>query len=136
LRFLDANIFVRYLTGDDPEKAEASRALFERLAAENEQAAANEVIIAEVVFVLSSPRLYGLAHPEVAARLKPLLSSPWLHLASRTRCLRALDLYSEHSFLDFPDAFIVAHMEDAGGTELYSYDRDFDRVEGVTGVEP
>ena len=50
--------------------------------------------------------------------------------------MRALDLFASHSSLDFEDALQIAHMERTGVQELYSYDKDFDRVPSVTRREP
>jgi len=43
---------------------------------------------------------------------------------------------SDRPRLDFGDAMIVASMEEGGSTTLYSYDRDFDPVPGITRLEP
>lgn len=94
MRFLDANIFVRYLAGDDPQKSEACRRLWQLIDQGQEVATTSEVVIAEVCYVLSSSRLYHLGHEEVAARLRPLISLPGLKLAHKRSYLRALDLYA------------------------------------------
>lgn len=49
--------------------------------------------------------------------------------------LRALDLYAIYP-LDFEDAIILARMERQKITELYSFDRGFDAVAGITRREP
>jgi predicted nucleic acid-binding protein len=49
--------------------------------------------------------------------------------------LRTLDLYAAYN-IDFEDALIVAQMERQNINELYSYDRGFDRVTGITRHEP
>jgi predicted nucleic acid-binding protein len=95
-----------------------------------------EAVIAEVLFVLCSPRQYKLSHADASARLYPLLTLQSLHLADRRVYLRALDIFAGASFLDFEDALIAAHMEDRGIPELLSYDTDFDRVPSVTRQEP
>lgn len=50
--------------------------------------------------------------------------------------MRFLDIYSSYPFLDFEDALAIAHMERQGIKELWSYDRDFDRIPEVKRVEP
>ena len=57
-------------------------------------------------------------------------------MSDKRVCIRALDLYAQHPFLDFADALGVAHMEARGISEILSYDRDFDRLPGVARVEP
>jgi len=38
--------------------------------------------------------------------------------------------------LDFEDALVIAQMERQKITDLYSYDRGFDKVSGITRHEP
>jgi predicted nucleic acid-binding protein len=136
VKFLDANVFIRVLTKDDPIKAAASLALFERLRAGDDEAVACEAVIAEVVYVLTSLVTYRLSHEEVRNQFKPLLELRGLRIDHKTSYLRALDLYASAPHLDIEDAIIVAHMEREGWTELVSYDRDFDRVSGPVRIEP
>ncbi len=136
MRFVDANVFLRAITGDDPVKALASRAFFARLATNDEQAICNETIIAELAYNLVSPRQYGLSHSEATQRIKPYLALRGLLLPNRALCLRAIDIFESHSFLDIEDAFAIARMEADGIDEIFSYDRDFDRIASITRVEP
>jgi predicted nucleic acid-binding protein len=54
---------------------------------------------------------------------------------NRRAVLRALDIYAA-SNLDYGDALILAAMEQAGSTTLYSYDQDFDRFNNIERREP
>ncbi|HLZ68627.1 MAG TPA: type II toxin-antitoxin system VapC family toxin [Dehalococcoidia bacterium] len=136
MRWVDTNIFLRFLTGTEPDKAARCQALFERMQRGEEQGRTAEAIVAEVIYVLASPRQYGLTRPEIRGRLLPVLLLRGLRLSVKYVCLRALELWESDPRLDFEDALIVAHMESEGDSELYSYDRDFDRVPAVTRVEP
>lgn len=137
MRFLDANVILRYLTRDDEAKAEACYALFQRLKLGEEDVFTCEAIVTEVVYVLSSPRSpYRLSHEEVRARLVPILTLRGLRLPQKRVYLRALDIYASSPSLDFEDTLAAAHMERRGIREILSYDRDFDNVQGVTRIEP
>lgn len=137
MKFLDANIFLRIITRDDPVKAPACLAFFQRLRSGMEEATTSESVIAEIVYVLISNRQpYRLSRTDIRARLMPLLSLRGLRLANRTVYLRALDLFELHGHLDFEDALTVAHMEASGDQELLSYDQGFDRVAQVRRLEP
>ncbi|HVA92472.1 MAG TPA: PIN domain-containing protein [Chloroflexota bacterium] len=136
MRFIDTNIFLRYLTKDDPVKAAACYALFQRLEQGSEQATTSETIIAEVVYVLSARSHYGLGGTEIRARLTPLLVLRGLRIAHKRTYLRALDLYATYAALDFEDALTISHMERTGITDLYSYDTDFDQVPSVIRRDP
>ncbi len=137
MRFLDTNIMLRYLTRDDAAKAEACFALFQQVQRSEEEVFTCEAIVAEVVNVLTSPRLpYRLSHEEVHSLLLPILVLRSLHLPQKQVVLNALELYAVSTFLDFEDALAVSHMEQQGLTEILSYDRDFDRAPGIVRIEP
>ncbi len=127
MQFIDANIFVRYLTRDDPHKAQACDTLFQKSNRGEIALTTSESVIAEVVFVLVSKRLYNLPRDEVRIRLYPLLTMQGLKLAHRASYLRALDIFAT-SNLDYEDALTIAHMERRNLNELLSYDRGFDRL--------
>lgn len=136
MRFVDTNVFVRLITGDDKAKQAACAALFQRLRDGAEQARTSESVVAEVVFVLRSPRHYAMARDDIRDSLSALLSVDGLILANRASLLRALDLFAQHTKLDFEDALTVAHLVREGETEPYSYDRGFDAIPTVTRIEP
>ena len=137
MRFLDTNVILRYLTRDDEAKAKACYELFQRVQRGEEELATCEAIVAEVIYVLSSPRLpYRLSHEQIRARLLPILTLRGLKLPQKRVCLQALDLYASYPSVDFEDALAVAHMEQRGITAIVSYDRDFDRVAGLRRIEP
>lgn len=134
MRWLDTNVILRYLTADDPVKAQACLSLFRRVEQGQETLATSETHVAETCYVLTSQ--YGLGHAEIAARLRPLLDLGGLKLPRKRAVLRALDLYAQHSRLDFEDALSVAQMEHLGISEIVSYDRDFDRVPDIVRQDP
>ena len=136
MKLLDANIFLRYLTRDDEIKAESCRALFERLSTGEDTAMTTEVILHEVLFVLSSRAHYALSHEEAAARLRPLLLVQGLRLSGKRRYLRALDIYANYPRLDFADAVSVSLVEAQQIDGIVSYDRGFDGVPAVVRAEP
>ena len=137
MRFLDTNIILRYLTHDDDAKAEACYRLFQQVNRGEEELFTCEAVVAEVAYVLSSPRaLYRLSHEEIRDRLVPILALRGVRLPQKQLYLRALDIYAFSPVLDFEDALAVAHMEHRGVTEIVSYDRDFDRIVGLQRIEP
>ncbi|HID62013.1 MAG TPA: PIN domain-containing protein [Anaerolineae bacterium] len=135
MQFIDANVFIRHLSRDAPEKAQACFELFHKAQRGEITLTTSEAVIAEVVYVLSSKQLYNLPRGEIRKLLYPLLSLPGLKLTHRKIYLRALDLYAAYP-LDFGDALIVAQMERQKVSELHSYDRDFDQIAGISRLEP
>ncbi|MFN8489868.1 MAG: PIN domain-containing protein [Caldilineaceae bacterium] len=135
MQFVDTNIFLRHLTGDDLSKAQACLTLFKQAQQNQIQLTTSETVIAEIVYILSSKTLYNLSREQIRVRLDPLLSLPGLKLPYRQTYQRALELYVSHS-IDFEDALAIAHMERDGISEIYSYDRDFDKTSSVKRLEP
>jgi uncharacterized protein len=135
MHFVDANLFLRFLTRDDPVKAERVKELLERTERGEVAPLTSESVIAELVFVLSSPRLYNLGCDRIRALMTPILSLKGLKLPKRAVYLRALDLYAETS-MDFVDALAIAQMEAGQVKEVYSYDGHFDLVSGIRRLEP
>jgi predicted nucleic acid-binding protein len=135
MRFIDANIFVRYVTADDPGANAIAAAIIQRLSDGKEEAFTTDVHIHETAYVLASRSLYGLSHAVVAGALKQLLLIKNLKMNNKQLCLEALEVFAQYPQLDFADALAVASMRRKGITEIYTFDRDFDRVQGVTRVQ-
>jgi len=133
--FIDTDVLIRLLTGDDPVKQEAAAALFRLVATDDVAIAAPESVIADAVHVLSSPRLYAMPRDRVRSALAPLLRLPSFHVRNRSEVLRALDLYATTP-LDFGDSPLVVAMEQASADTLYLYDRHFDRIAKISRREP
>jgi predicted nucleic acid-binding protein len=133
--FVDTDVIIRLLTGDDPAKQLAAKNLFTRVQGGELSLLAPDTVIADAVFVLSSRRLYNLPRAEIQAMLTALLRLPRFRVSNRRTVIEALELYAATS-LDFRDAFIAASMRRARSEALYSYDRGFDRLTDVARLEP
>jgi uncharacterized protein len=130
IRFLDANIIIRFVTQDDSVLAKKVHAILQRVKDGAVLATTCESILSECVFVLSSKRLYHLPRPQVAELLKVILAFKGLKMAYKRVYRKALDLYAT-TMLDFPDALAVAHMQQQKITDIYSFDTDFDQITGI-----
>lgn len=133
---LDTNIIIRYVTQDNPEQATRAYRLLQQLEAGDLSLVTTEGVLIEAVQVLSSRNLYNLPRQEIATHLSAVILLQGLKLPNKRMYLRALELYTSFPHLDFVDALNVAYMERAGDTAIVSFDRDFDRVPGITRREP
>jgi predicted nucleic acid-binding protein len=120
--FIDTDVLISFLTGDDPLKQGQAAELLGAVEAGRLAVEAPVTVMADAVYVLSSPRLYHLSRPQIQALLAPLVRLPGLKIAQRKA--------------DFGDAFLVASMRQRGADVLYSYDTDFDRIQSITRREP
>jgi predicted nucleic acid-binding protein len=133
--FVDTDVIIRLLTGDDLKKQAAAAALFEQVEQGLFTIAAPDTVIADAVYVLSSPRLYHIARSEIRELLTPLVRLPHFRVQNQQSILRALDLFSSTN-LDFGDTLIIASMEQQDSSTLYSYDKGFDRIQHIKRQEP
>jgi predicted nucleic acid-binding protein len=133
--FVDTDVIIRLITGDDPVKQTAAEALFRQVANGTLMLRAPDTVIADAVYVLASPNLYRRDRSRIRDQLGFLLRLPNFKVHNKRLLLRALDIFAGTS-LDFGDAMLVATMRRRGSSDLYSYDRDFDHVVGVRRLEP
>lgn len=133
--FVDASTFLRYLavaaTPQDDVNAYRARALFTAVSDGLAEITTSEAILAEVVFILSHPRHYGVPRLEVASKLQPLLQPRGCKLSDKVVCLHALGLWVAHEKLSFPDAVGAAYSE-LRGYDLATFDVVLARTPGVT----
>ena len=133
--FVDADVIVRLISGDDPAKQRAAAALFRQVELGTLELTTPITTLADCLYVLCSTRLYNFSRAEAVARLLTLVKLPRFRIRQRRTLIRALELFVA-TRMDFGDALIAASMFDSGATVVYSYDEHFDRVPGMTRVAP
>lgn len=129
---MDANVLIRYFTGDN--ELLSPKALRIVRAIHNGELAAycDPVILAEVVWVLR--KHYELNPEQVAAALLPFVKSNGVFMSDKRRYIRALELYGNSS-AHFGDACAcAAALEDCDG-RLLSFDRKLSQIEGIERIE-
>ena len=132
--FIDTNLFVRYLTNDEPATASRVEKLLARAAEGKIRLVTAELVVAEIVWVLES--VYQLSNQEIAPLIKAILATPGLEVTNADLVGRALDNYAVRS-MDFVDGYIVATMEKMGIEGLFSFDKKhLSNIKGVRRLEP
>ncbi len=133
MRFVDTNIFIRFLTDDVPEKADACEEIFKKAVEKQEALFTTELVIAEIVWVLES--FYELPKNEVQDKVEKILNTPNLTCPHKDLILSALILYGEEN-IDYIDAYNALILKEKGIEELYSYDKHYNRISWLTRLEP
>jgi predicted nucleic-acid-binding protein len=131
--FVDANVVLRYLTKDPPTMAEASLKLFTAAQKGKISLGLIPITVAEVVWVLES--FYSYSKSQIAETLTQFLFSDGLTVENLGSIIEALALYQKKN-LDFADAFLSVVSLGDDQPIIYSFDHDFDRVTGITRLEP
>lgn len=132
-KFIGTNIFLRYLTGDDPSKYDKCREIFRKAIEGKIALVTSGMVIAELVWTLLS--YYKVAKAEVVEKISIIVSTENVYIPDKNIITDALVLYSRKN-IDYIDAYNAVFMKYHTLDEIYSYDRDFDAIEGVKRSEP
>lgn len=130
---LDANVSVRYLTDEPWEQAEFVAQLFQQIENGFLEVWLEDVALAEVIWVLSS--FYRVPKDELVVRLPELLGPASIKARDKSVLRSALTQFRDRN-VDFIDALMATQTVYGRGSHIYSFDRDFDRLPGVTRIEP
>jgi predicted nucleic acid-binding protein len=133
--FLDTNVFLRHLLNDDPIQSPSCFALIQAIERRKLSAWTSDLVISEIVFVLSNKKTYGLGRDEIRDRLLPLIKLPNLKIPRKRLYGRVFDLYVSFP-IDYVDCYHAALLEHRKKPVLYSYDTDFDRIATLRRAEP
>jgi len=132
--FVDTNIFIRYLTNDDPAKADKIELLLNKAAEGKILLITAEMVLAEVVWVLES--FYGLKNSAIGPMIKAILATPGLDVINGSLVEKAIDHHLTHN-IDFIDGYIAAVMERKKIDEIFSYDKKhLSRIQEISRKEP
>jgi len=132
--FVDTNLFVRYLTNDDLEKADRVEELLGDASEGRVKLVTADIVIIELVWVLESS--YDLDHTEIAPMIRSILATPGMEVINGALVARALELYEDKN-IDIVDGYIAALMEKMHIGAIYSYDRKhLSRMGNLNRIEP
>ncbi len=132
-KFVDTNVFLRYLTKDDLSKYERCREMFKK-ALEGEIAISTSgMVIAELIWTLLS--YYKLPKAEVIEKVLVIVGTESLFIPDKDVLADALVLYARKN-IDFIDAYHAVFMKYHGLREIYSYDEDLETIEDIERKEP
>jgi predicted nucleic acid-binding protein len=132
-QFLDTNIFLRHLAGDDPVRSPRATKYFQELEDGKRRARITDTVIFEVVFTLQ--KTHHSSKATIQQILLPLIELPGIILPRKRRYRAVFDLYVNKN-LPFVDAYYAVEMKGLALTEIVSFDPDFDRVPGIVRLEP
>jgi len=132
--FVDTNLFVRYLTDDDAEKADRVEALLGEASEGRVRLVTADLVLVELVWVLESS--YDLKPVEIAPMIRSILATPGMEVINGALLAEALDHY-EGNNIDIVDGYIAALMEKLNITDVYSFDRKhLSRLKSLKRIEP
>jgi predicted nucleic-acid-binding protein len=122
---LDTNIFVRYLTRDDPGQFRQAAQILERDLTTDNPGFVSLVTVAELVWVLDS--IYNFTNEQVTSAVYRMLRVPTLQIQNAREVFLAADALQTTS-ASFDDALIGAVGAWAGCTTTLTFDKKAARL--------
>lgn len=117
---LDSNVLVRYLVQDDVEQAKAATALIEGECTDESPGHVDAVVLAEIVWVLTSA--YGYPKEAVEGVIRQLLRTTEIEIEGSDAAWAALRQF-EAGAADFADHLIAWRNRASGCRVTYTFDR-------------
>lgn len=131
--FVDTNVLLRYLTKDDEEKAQRALNLLVKVEQGEEKVVTSSLVIFETIFTLQNS--YKVSRQQIRELVLPIIALRGLQLPGKNIYYQAFNFYVAKN-ISFADAYNAAYMLAEGISNIYSWDRDFDKIEGVVRLEP
>jgi predicted nucleic acid-binding protein len=122
--WVDANVLLRFLTGDPKDLAEKAARLMARAERGEVALVVPSLVVAEVIWVLKS--FYRHSLKDIAGVLVPLMSADGLEVEDRETLIQAVELARDEN-VDFVDA-VLALQAARRGEPVCSFDGDFKRL--------
>jgi predicted nucleic-acid-binding protein len=116
MKYIDTNILVRIITGDNPEQA--NKAMNDIQSGGQNEFCILDAILVETCFVLEFHD-YKMKRADITDALIALISAPQIFVSEVTK--QSLSIYGEYAELDYADCLLIA----AGGqTGVLTFDDD------------
>lgn len=131
---LDTNVLIRHVTRDNSTLSPLATAYFGRIERGEIEARITDTVVLETVYVLES--VYKIPRPDIRDQLVYLLELPAIRYAGRRRVHEIFDLYVNRPSLSFADCLHAVLVMRQGLGGIVSFDRGFDRIPGLTRIEP
>lgn len=122
--WVDANVLLRFLTGEPEDLAKKAARLMARAEGGEIVLFVSSLVIAEVIWVLKS--FYGRSLDEIAGVMVPLMSADGIEVEDKDILIQAVELARDKN-VDFVDAALALQAA-RRGEPVCTFDGDFKRL--------
>lgn len=126
---LDANILLRYLTGEPADLSDRAADLLKAAGQAGIALILTPITVAEVVYVLA--RVYGRPREEVGRGIGELIESGLFRVQEEEIVLDALHRYGSTNGLAFADAYLLAAGSARDECGVMTFDQQIVRIADV-----
>lgn len=132
--FIDTNLFLRYLTNDQPKMADEVEKLLQRAAAGRLTLVTHVLVIAEIVWTLAS--FYKVAREDIRDKVIAIINTEGIEVENAGLILQAAIAFAEKN-VDFIDAYTAAWCAAHLVPAICTFDQShFKRLAGVVAKLP
>lgn len=121
---VDANVVIRFLLNDHETFSPKAKSIFLKAQEGKIKIYLDEVIVAEVIWTLSS--FYKIGKTDLVDRMKKIISQDWIVNPRKTALIKAIDLY-DSSNLDYIDCWVFA-VGKSRGIILETFDKNLNKL--------
>lgn len=123
---IDTNIILRYLLGEKESEK------IEKIFTSQNNLVIPDIVVAEVVWTLQ--RYYKWEKSKIVELFVSIFSNGNVEF-NQTQIFSTFETYLKHN-VKYADAYIYQLMNQKKLKYIYSYDREFDRLEEIQRIEP
>lgn len=127
--FVDTNVFLRFFVRDVESFYQKAKELFEKAEKGTVKLETNDLVIAEIVWVLES--YYDFTKTEIKDIIDTILETKNLKVSNNARVKEATSMY-ELKNIDFIDAYNIAYLKAKDLKKIATFDsKHFKNIEGI-----
>ena len=124
---VDTCFFLRYLTGEPPDQAEAAEKVLRRALEGKLKLIVPAIVIAEIVWTLETS-VFKLSKQEASEKAIAILNMPGVQVPNGRLLEEAAVLHAKLN-IDFTDAYLACFTREKGLEDIYTFDKKhFSRI--------
>jgi predicted nucleic-acid-binding protein len=131
--FLDSNIFIKYFQGKEEHYSEKLEVFFNNIVGGKIISFINSMVIAEIIWVLD--RVYSWNKDEICDNIDFILNTPNIKIKERNILAEAIKIFRKNN-IDFIDSYNYAYIKNLKSNQIYSYDKDFEKLSDIQRLDP
>ncbi len=129
--FVETSVFIRFLTADDAQKFQDCVALFEEIEQGQIRPYASNIVILEILFLLT--KLYKFPKAKVLSDIGKILNLRNLTIIEKTDTKTALNMFNKFN-IKYADCLIAGQVPKT--VILLTYDEDFKKLKSLKIAAP
>ena len=126
--FIDTNVWLRFFLNDNAALSEKARKIIAGAKDGNHILITDSAMLLELAWVLFS--FYKQKKEETINILNKILAAFYVEVLDKETAKQMTEYYSQHN-MDIIDCYLLSQMSRQNIKEVFSFDRDFDKIKTI-----